>query len=83
LSKYNKLKKAIRCGRKNRANEICAFEEKFLQKLRVERGIDCENHDQQQRKNCSKKCKLNADKPVEDIRVHKAISTVDDEDENE
>ncbi|MCA1800815.1 MAG: hypothetical protein LC650_05945 [Actinobacteria bacterium] len=83
LRKYNELKKAIRNNRKKEGEKLHAFEEKFLRKLRVDAGIDCENHEQQQKMNRAKRRKLNADKPVGEIRVHKAVSTVDDEDEQE
>lgn len=83
LSKYNELKQAIRGARKGQVESIHAFEEKFLAKLRKQAGIDCDTHDDQTRMNRAKKRKLNADKPVEDIRVHKAISTVDEEDEED
>ncbi|MCA1807737.1 MAG: hypothetical protein LC687_07810, partial [Actinobacteria bacterium] len=73
----------IRSNRKQEGEKLHAFEQEFLGKLRVDAGIDFENHEQQQKMNRAKRRKLNADKPVGEIRVHKAILTVDDEDEQE
>jgi hypothetical protein len=83
LVQYNTYKKQIREGRKGRKEEICELEQKTLDQLREEVGYDCESHEAQMKKNRAKKRKLNADKPVEEIRVHKAVKTVDDDDEEE
>ena len=83
LEMFNTRKKEIRAARKGRSEEIRAFEEKILAELRKEAGIDCYDADQQLRKNRAKKRKLNADLPVEDIRVPKIVRTVDEEDEDD
>jgi hypothetical protein len=80
---FNTRKQEIRAARDGKSQEISAFEKKILAELRVEKGIDCEDHEQQLRKNRAKKRRLNSDKPVDDIRVHKAISTVDEDDEDD
>jgi len=83
LEKFNEYKTQIRAGRKGRLEEIHALEEETLAELRKEVGIDQDDHETQLRMNRAKKRKMNADKPVEDIRVHKSVLTVDDEDEED
>lgn len=83
LQEYNVYKKKIRDGRKGRKDDIRAFEQKILAQLREEAGIVADNHEEQLRIARAKKRKLNADKPVTDVRVHKAIATVDEEDEDD
>lgn len=81
LTKYNELKKAIRSRRQTHAKEIRALEQKTLAALRLEAGIDCEDHDQQQRKNRAKKRKIAANKPVEEVQVQKKVSTYESDDD--
>lgn len=83
LKKYVEYKKDIRSGRKGRGEEIAAFEQKILGQLREEAGIECDSHEAQLRKERAKKRRLNSDKPVADIQMHKAVRTVEEEDEEE
>jgi hypothetical protein len=81
LDKYNDYKKKIRSARKD--PEYLATERRVLAQLRMDHGIDCPDYDTQTKKNRAKKRKLNADKPVDEVRVHKAVSTIDAEDMEE
>lgn len=84
LEQFNSKKKMIRAARRSAGPEkLAAFEQKMLAELRQDVGIDCDNHDLQLRKNRAKKRKLNAEGPVLDLQVHKKVSTVDSEDEDE
>lgn len=83
LQAFNNYKKTIRTYRKDKKDQILAFERRILAELRLEHKIQAEDHDQQLRVNRAKRRKLNAKKPVEEVVVRKVVKTFDSEDEQD
>lgn len=83
LEKVSRMQERHSQRSKGLGKEIAAFEQKILSQLRVEAGIECDSHEAQLRKERAKKRRLNSDKPVADIQIHKAVRTVEEEDEEE
>jgi hypothetical protein len=83
LQAFNNYKKTIRAYRKDHKDEILELEQRILAELRVENGIEAEDHDQQLRLNRAKRRKLNANKPVPEVVVRKVVKTFDSEDEQD
>jgi hypothetical protein len=83
LRSCNDYKKRIRDGRRGRKDEIIAFEDSILAEMRKEVGIEADDHESQLRLNRAKKRRTNAEEPVPEPKLHKAVATVDEEDEDE
>jgi hypothetical protein len=82
LEAFNNFKKAIRSARKGKEEAILAFERKILAELRVKKGIDCADHDQQIKMNRAKRRRLNSERPVNNVVIPKIVRTVDEQDED-
>jgi hypothetical protein len=83
LKAFNKYKKQIRAYRKDRMDEIHEFEHRILAELRLEKGVEAEDHDGELRLRRAKRRRLAAEKPVKEVVVRRTVRTTDSDDEQE